>query len=211
MNDVQRAIYADRKQHTGEPPSKKTYATLAELLEDTGKGLEYAAPLILETHAQDRKEQQLDDVLDEQQAMCSIALLAGGDRNEFLAFLKRAEVSDITDRQKIANAIQRAVRMGRLTRGWERPEPSVPNECAACGARPAPAKKLLLCARCKSVKYCSARCQKAAWATHKDVCKRVEPDGPKPYEAPVAGTGSSDNHSFGLPPGWAKPGMAPIG
>ncbi|KDQ29743.1 hypothetical protein PLEOSDRAFT_1040377 [Pleurotus ostreatus PC15] len=42
-------------------------------------------------------------------------------------------------------------------------------QCAACGGPGKP--KLLRCARCKKVSYCSAACQKAAWKRHKVNCK----------------------------------------
>lgn len=41
--------------------------------------------------------------------------------------------------------------------------------CAACGGPGKP--KLLRCARCKKVSYCTAACQKAAWKKHKVNCK----------------------------------------
>ena len=34
-------------------------------------------------------------------------------------------------------------------------------------------EKLNICSRCRNVAYCNAECQKAAWAGHKKVCKRV--------------------------------------
>ena len=35
-------------------------------------------------------------------------------------------------------------------------------------------KSLMRCSRCMSVCYCSAACQKAGWADHKDTCKVVK-------------------------------------
>lgn len=40
--------------------------------------------------------------------------------------------------------------------------------CAKCGAQGKP--KLLVCSRCKKIKYCSALCQKADWKRHKPLC-----------------------------------------
>ena len=37
----------------------------------------------------------------------------------------------------------------------------------------APTYKLLTCARCQSVRYCSAACQKVMWPNHKLKCKTV--------------------------------------
>jgi hypothetical protein len=34
-------------------------------------------------------------------------------------------------------------------------------------------KKLKACGRCKEIKYCSIKCQKNAWETHKIVCKDI--------------------------------------
>lgn len=42
--------------------------------------------------------------------------------------------------------------------------------CAKCGGAGKP--KLLLCGKCKEVRYCSAVCQRKHWDTHKVGCKR---------------------------------------
>lgn len=45
--------------------------------------------------------------------------------------------------------------------------------CAACFVRPSPADGstgLLVCARCKAVKYCSKACQRRDWVDHKTEC-----------------------------------------
>ena len=107
------------------------------------------------------------------------------DRNEFQTFLKENGVETLAHRQAVCNALARGVRLGRITKGWESPAPA---ECAQCGMRASPDKKLSTCARCKAVKYCSVACQKKHWgAGHKDVCQRVASQ-PKPsygYEGPT--------------------------
>ncbi|KAF8628196.1 hypothetical protein AX15_004046 [Amanita polypyramis BW_CC] len=45
------------------------------------------------------------------------------------------------------------------------------NACAKCRGPGEP--KLLLCAACKSINYCSVECQKADWKVHKKSCKKV--------------------------------------
>lgn len=41
------------------------------------------------------------------------------------------------------------------------------NCCASCGSEDG----LKHCGRCKTVHYCSSKCQKADWKTHKSVCR----------------------------------------
>jgi len=43
--------------------------------------------------------------------------------------------------------------------------------CHKCSEPAAPGAKLLFCGGCRSAAYCSAACQRAAWAYHKHVCK----------------------------------------
>ena len=44
--------------------------------------------------------------------------------------------------------------------------------CAACGARGgAPGVKLSKCRTCQGVSYCGKDCQRAAWPTHRPVCR----------------------------------------
>lgn len=44
--------------------------------------------------------------------------------------------------------------------------------CSVCSAATTPGTPLLLCGRCKSVRYCGPECQKADWKMHKQDCKR---------------------------------------
>ncbi|KAA1466604.1 hypothetical protein DENSPDRAFT_831464 [Dentipellis sp. KUC8613] len=44
--------------------------------------------------------------------------------------------------------------------------------CGRCGNSGTAAKPLLVCGRCKAMKYCSAECQRADWKTHKLVCNK---------------------------------------
>ena len=53
--------------------------------------------------------------------------------------------------------------------------PSIPSVscCACCGINSSDEVKLLICAGCKRVSYCSKRCQRAHWKmAHKSVCKK---------------------------------------
>lgn len=43
------------------------------------------------------------------------------------------------------------------------------SKCVADGCNLQPSK---ICSGCKQVRYCSAECQKKAWAEHKIICKR---------------------------------------
>jgi hypothetical protein len=50
----------------------------------------------------------------------------------------------------------------------------VPEGCAGCGmSERADGKDLLVCARCKTEKYCSTGCQKKCWKVHKRACTGV--------------------------------------
>ena len=51
--------------------------------------------------------------------------------------------------------------------------------CAACGRK---AEHLLRCARCKSVWYCGAECQRASWGGHKKACR--SPSAPPAHAPP---------------------------
>ena len=50
------------------------------------------------------------------------------------------------------------------------PKPMTLKKCAACSQ----VGKLLVCSRCKAVKYCSREYQSKAWGEHKKVCKKVK-------------------------------------
>ncbi len=43
-----------------------------------------------------------------------------------------------------------------------------------CGGCSLPGQGFRLCARCRSVRFCSRTCQKAAWPEHKKVCRKRE-------------------------------------
>ncbi|KIJ60149.1 hypothetical protein HYDPIDRAFT_161442 [Hydnomerulius pinastri MD-312] len=47
-----------------------------------------------------------------------------------------------------------------------------PRQCAYCEALGE--KNLRVCGRCKLVQYCGAECQKAAWPSHKVICKKAD-------------------------------------
>ncbi|RDB26909.1 hypothetical protein Hypma_005012 [Hypsizygus marmoreus] len=55
---------------------------------------------------------------------------------------------------------------------------------------------LKICARCKTIQYCSRDCQKAHWKTHKDICNRNAEHAAAVVEADQNGFGSTL-----LPPG----------
>jgi hypothetical protein len=50
---------------------------------------------------------------------------------------------------------------------------STPDKCANAVCESGQSDKLLTCAGCKSVKYCSKDCQKQDWKTHKIPCKKI--------------------------------------
>lgn len=106
-----------------------------------------------------------------------IASRAVEDRLAFLTYLdKEAGIDDINDRQKLANALIRAVRENRVPR-WagDVPKPAAPKmrePCAHCGRG---VEKLLTCGRCKQAKYCGAACQRQAWPSHKSKCQKPPP------------------------------------
>jgi hypothetical protein len=45
--------------------------------------------------------------------------------------------------------------------------------CSACGAGAPAGGKLLVCARCRCVLFCSVACQRAAWSGHKPECRKL--------------------------------------
>ena len=109
------------------------------------------------------------------QPIAVLAAQIGEDRTQFMKLLEDNGVATLAERQLFTNSLAKAVRLGRITRGWAKaPEP--PNACSLCGKPPAKDKKLLVCGRCKEVKYCNSGCQKAHWAAgHKAVCAKPKP------------------------------------
>lgn len=108
-----------------------------------------------------------------EESLAPLAARVGEDRTGVLNALVAAGVDDLGHRQLFVNSLTRAVREGRITRGWAKPPPE---ECAHCGARAAKDKKLLTCGRCKTARYCNAKCQKEHWVGgHKAECKKPDP------------------------------------
>ncbi|KAK3282826.1 hypothetical protein CYMTET_9451 [Cymbomonas tetramitiformis] len=80
------------------------------------------------------------------------------------------------------------------------------NVCKACTRLPAVGKKLYACARCQSVSYCDAKCQKKDWASHKAYCKIAA----KAREKGVTGQNPMDPNKFKEVMAWygSVPGLA---
>lgn len=96
------------------------------------------------------------------------------DRPAFLEFLRTAGVEQVSHRQQFTNALTRGLREGRVLRGWVTAETAAwERECATCHKQASESLRLSTCARCKSVKYCSVSCQKAAWPGHKSLCQVI--------------------------------------
>ena len=110
--------------------------------------------------------------LEGQKPLSVLCAMVEESRPNLLSYLSDLGVKLLADRQKVASALTKAVREGRVTRGWA--DATVPDHCAQCRTPPIPKSKLLVCGRCKSVKYCSARCQRAAWPAHKAVCRPLQ-------------------------------------
>ena len=128
----------------------------AELLADAGSDIQYAAEL---------------SPLDEKPLAVLCAMIEE-DRPAFLEFLKVSGIENLSHRQRVTNALTKALREGRVTRGWAKPvTPKWETQCAHCGKPSSETVKLSICTRCKAIKYCGAACQKAAWPKHKLVCK----------------------------------------
>lgn len=51
--------------------------------------------------------------------------------------------------------------------------PPAPTAAHVCGAAMCSANASLRCSRCKAQHYCSAKCQKADWKTHKLSCTKA--------------------------------------
>ena len=196
MDDMQQKLHAS-KQPTARADPKPEFSSLTELLDETGRGVSYTAPLIVAHHEHINEGQPK---LDELQLLRSLALMAGAGRAEFIAFVRDAGIQKVDDRQVVCNAVLRAVREGRITSGLGTPSANV---CAQCGARPAAGKKLLVCGRCKAAKYCSAQCQRAAWASHKDGCAR--PPSVQRFQGSSLSTRCSDVAEHASAPGFAEP------
>lgn len=49
----------------------------------------------------------------------------------------------------------------------------VGSDCSHCGRQRAPGAELKVCSRCRKAFYCDMACQKAAWKTHKKVCRKL--------------------------------------
>lgn len=64
--------------------------------------------------------------------------------------------------------------------------------CDTCDKKATPEMKIMLCSRCKMVRYCSPDCQLADWDTHKQFCVRVGSDTyyqtPKILNLPIDGS-----------------------
>lgn len=126
-----------------------------------------------------------------------LAARVGEGRGEFIEFLKQeVGIEGLGDRQTFANALMKALREGRITRGWAPPPPDV---CARCGASAVADKKLLTCGRCKTARYCGAACQKAHWPAHKEGCKRPAAKLEGYANIPDAGEAVAQ----ALPPAWS--------
>eukprot|EP00026_Physarum_polycephalum_P007141 Phypoly_transcript_07196.p1 GENE.Phypoly_transcript_07196~~Phypoly_transcript_07196.p1 ORF type:complete len:492 (+),score=58.38 Phypoly_transcript_07196:100-1575(+) len=72
------------------------------------------------------------------------------------------------------SVIEQIKKLLRVEKEWKEEHPTeVPflYQCAQCGA-PDSQKKLLVCSRCKLVKYCSPECQRSHWKKHKPECNK---------------------------------------
>ncbi len=83
----------------------------------------------------------------------------------------------------------------------QQPNASGGDGCAHCGAAAAADRKLLICTQCRGVKYCSGKCQAAAWPSHKRACKLAVA---AKAAAAAADTSSGDDQQQQQQPG-AKP------
>jgi len=149
-------------------PQKPLFQNLTELLSDAGTDLLYAARTPLS-----------------EKPLAVVCAMVEEGRPEFLELLREHGVENLAHRQRVANALTKAVRAGRVVRGWAKAEPEAwETQCAHCRKKASETVKLSTCTRCKAVKYCGAACQRAAWPHHKGVCKRVEPTDTKIVEVP---------------------------
>lgn len=134
------------------------------------------------------------------QPIAVLAAQVGEDRKHFMDFLKECGIESTGDRQLFTNTLAKAVRLGRITRGWAKPPPA-PTTCVQCNRPPAKDKKLLVCGKCKIVRYCSTDCQKKHWkAGHKDCCQRPAPTSAQQWQNVDEGVGENDS----LPSAWKR-------
>ena len=78
-----------------------------------------------------------------------------GKQLEYLTYVKNGDPSTVDTALPVSAA---AASKPSMTR------------CAYCGKGEADGVKLLLCSRCRNVKYCDRECQKAHWPEHKLTC-----------------------------------------
>ncbi|KAG1740870.1 uncharacterized protein EDB91DRAFT_1328959 [Suillus paluster] len=72
--------------------------------------------------------------------------------------------------EKVGNLEGGATGMGTPPTPGPAPAPVMRGGCAVCGKAGGAAGSLLLCSRCKVVKYCSEGCQRKDWKEHKKGC-----------------------------------------
>jgi len=180
---MQKLIYGKKE----EVAKKLPFASIAEMVAEAGSELDYIPALLGAAHEHGTNLAVLADLMSD-------------DRVSFLQFLQDAGVEKLAHRQKFTNILGKGLREERIvitgegTRGWGASKKSegccptgesliatVPDRCGYCFARPAghpgpgkklpPGKKLLLCTRCKKIKYCNRECQTKGWTKHKLECK----------------------------------------
>ena len=186
MTDSYTIYKQQQKQKPQDIAAQEPFKTLDELLCAFGmSSLQYVLDL-----------QVFDSKALKEEPLAVLAARVGEDRAAFLTALARAGMDSLAQRQMLANALAKAAREGRITRGWAKPPPE---SCTHCAVLPAQNKKLLTCGRCKQAKYCSAGCQKAHWAAgHKAECKAPPVTKAGEWAAVDAGNGES----LAAPSGW---------
>ena len=94
-------------------------------------------------------------------------LLGRAELPSLMLIVLRRQLPELTAAGELAAAAVPAPAAAQLVR-----------QCAVCGAASRPAgKRLLKCARCRAVRYCSGACQKKDWPTHKQQCSRARAEG----------------------------------
>lgn len=73
------------------------------------------------------------------------------------------------------------------------PTGDVPETCANCSAHASATHRLSICTRCRAARYCSEKCQRAAWPAHKAACAAAA-------KARTSQTGSNPDHAPQLDP-----------